>query len=121
MNTLRTMMTSVLSFAVAALMAADYTVDGQFVTIPVKEVKAGGARVVRLQVVNDNIIRVQATSKGQLPEKQSLMIVAQTQKPKFQVDENDDVVSVKAVNVEARVDTESGRIRFYDAAGQELL
>ncbi len=121
MNTLRTMMTGVLSFAVAALMAADYTVDGQFVTIPVKEVKAGGARVVRLQVVNDNIIRVQATSKGQLPEKQSLMIVAQTQKPKFQVDENDDVVSVKAANVEARVDTESGRIKFYDAAGQELL
>ena len=115
------MMTSVLSLAVATLMANDYTVDGQYVTIPVENVKAGGARVVRLQVVNDNIIRVQATSKEQLPEKQSLMIVPQTQKPKFSVSENDDVVSVKAANVEARVDTESGRITFYDAQGREVL
>ncbi len=115
------MMTSVLSLAVATLMANDYTVDGQYVTIPVENVKAGGARVVRLQVVNDNIIRVQATSKEQLPEKQSLMIVPQTQKPKFSVLENDDVVSIKAANVEARVDTESGRITFYDAQGREVL
>ena len=106
---------------VAALMAADYTVNGSFVTIPVKEVKAGGAKVVRLQVINDNIIRVQATSENALPKKKSLMIVPQTAQPKFDVRQDDGQVCVKAQNVEARVDVESGRITFYDASGQQLL
>ncbi len=103
-----------------SLLAADYTVEGQFVTIPVKQVKAEGAQVVRLQVVNDNIIRVQATSATQLPEKQSLIIVPQTAKPKFEVTDGD-VVRVKAVNVEARVDKQTGAITFFDASGKQLL
>jgi alpha-D-xyloside xylohydrolase len=117
------MMTGVLTFAATAMLAADYTVDGQYVTIPVKEAKAGGAQLVRLQVVNDRIIRVQATSKAQLPEKQSLMIVAQTQKPKFDVYslDNTDEVWVKAAKVMAKVNTGSGQITFYDEQERELL
>ena len=46
MKKLTVMMTGVLSMAVGVLMAADYTVSGNFVTIPVKDVKAGGAKVV---------------------------------------------------------------------------
>ena len=121
MKNLKTLTTGVLLIAVATLQAADYTVAGQYVTIPVKRVKAGGAQVVRLQVVNDNIIRVQATSESKLPEKQSLIIVPQTAKPKFTVSEDDDVVRVKAAGVEARVDEETGRITFFDANGKELL
>ena len=115
------MTTGVLSLMVAALMAADYTVKGNFVTIPVKEVKAGGAKVVRLQVINDNIIRVQATSEASLPQKQSLMIVEQKAQPKFDVRQDDGKVCVKASRVEARVDVESGEIAFYDASGKKLL
>ena len=114
------MTTGLLLFVASVLVAADYTIDGQFVTIPLKQVKAGGAQVVRLQVVNDNIIRVQATSEAQLPEKQSLIIVKQTSKPKFTVTDGD-VLSVKAQNVEARVEKATGRITFYDANGKQLL
>ena len=121
MKHLRVTTTGVLSLMVAALMAADYTVKGNFVTIPVKEVKAGGAKVVRLQVINDNIIRVQATSEALLPQKQSLMIVEQKANPKFDVRQDDDKVCVKASRVEARVDVESGEIAFYDASGKRLL
>jgi len=121
MKQLRMLVTSALTLLATALMAADYSVDGQFVTIPVKSQQADGPTVVRLQVVNDNIIRVQATSQAQLPEKQSLMIVAQTAKPKFDVRESDSKVCVKAAGVEARVDVKSGRILFYDAAGKLLL
>ncbi len=121
MKNLRTLTTGVLLMTVAMLQAADYTVEGQYVTIPVKHVKAGGAQVVRLQVVNDNIIRVQATPETQLPEKQSLIIVKQSAKPKFIVTEDDDVVSVKAAGVEARVDEGTGRVTFFDANGKELL
>ena len=120
---LRQYFTGALLFVATALMANDYTVDGQYVTIPVKEVKAGGARLVRLQVVNDNIIRVQATSKGQLPEKQSLMIVAQTQKPKFNVYSLDGTgeVWVKAAKVMAKVNVNTGQLTFYDKDEKELL
>ncbi len=121
MKNLRTLMTGALSLVVATLMAADYTVNGNFVTIPVKNAKAGGAKVVRLQVINDNIIRVQATSEDALPQKQSLMIVEQKAQPKFDVKEDDNKVIVKAQNVEARVDEESGRVTFYDVNGKELL
>ena len=85
MKNMRTWMTGVLTVLAIAGWADDYTVSGNFVTIPVKEAKAGGAQVVRLQVINDNIIRVQATSERTLPKKQSLMIVPQTAQPKFTV------------------------------------
>ena len=106
---------------VVAVLAADYKVDGQYVTVPIEKVKAGGARVVRLQVVSDNIIRVQATSEAQLPKKQSLMIVKQTAKPKFTVSEDDDVVTIKAACVTAKVDEASGRVEFFDKDGKSLL
>ena len=121
MKQLRMLVTSALTLMAATLMAADYTVDGQYVTIPVKNQQAGGAKVLRLQVVNDNIIRVQATSDEQLPQKQSLIIVPQTQKPRFDVAEADGTVSVKAAGVEARVDAATGQVKFYDASGQLLL
>ncbi|MDE6646571.1 MAG: DUF4968 domain-containing protein, partial [Prevotella sp.] len=81
-----------LSMVTMAMTGADYKVDGQFITIPVKQEKAGDAQVVRLQVVNDNIIRVQATSDAQLPEKQSLIVVKQTAKPKFTVTDGEQLV-----------------------------
>ncbi|MBO6189088.1 MAG: DUF5110 domain-containing protein [Prevotella sp.] len=120
MTILRTLTVGMLSLAATMLSAADYTVSGQYVTIPVKSVKTGGAQVVRLQVVNDNIIRVQATSEARLPEKTSLIIVDQKAKPKFNVTDGKEV-SVKAAGVEARVNKQTGAVTFYDAQGKELL
>ena len=117
---LRTISLALLSVMATVMTATDYTVSGQYVTIPVKEAKEGGAQVVRLQVVNDNIIRVQATPENKLPEKQSLIIVKQTQAPKFTVTDGDEVC-VKAARVEARVDKKTGGITFYDANGKVLL
>ncbi|WP_369796942.1 TIM-barrel domain-containing protein [Prevotella sp. tc2-28] len=117
---LRTISLALLSVMATVMTATDYTVSGQYVTIPVKEAKEGGAQVVRLQVVNDNIIRVQATPENKLPEKQSLIIVKQTQAPKFTVTDGDEVC-VKAARVEARVDKKTGGVTFYDANGKVLL
>ncbi len=117
---LRTISLALLSVMATVMTATDYTVSGQYVTIPVKEVKEGGAQVIRLQVVNDNIIRVQATPENKLPEKQSLIIVKQNQTPKFTVTDGDEVC-VKAARVEARVDKKTGGVTFYDANGKVLL
>ena len=114
------MMTVGASLVMTLLMAADYQVKGQFITIPVQQPQTDGAKVVRLQVVTDNIIRVQATSDNQLPEKKSLIIVPQKQKAAFSVTDGNKVC-VKAKNVEARVDKETGAVTFFDANGKQLL
>ena len=103
------------------LMADDVKIDGNSVTI---RPDSGQAKTIRLEVVNDNIIRVRATSKDELPQKpQSLMIVPQKAPAKnsFSIDEEDDKVTVKARNVSAVVDTETGEVSFFDANGQPLL
>ena len=78
MKLFKLMMTGVVAMSSLALLGADYTVSGQYVTIPVKDVKTGSPQMIRLQVVSDNIIRVQATSEAQLPEKQSLIVVGKS-------------------------------------------
>ena len=105
----------------ATVAQAAVKTEGNFVTIDVENAQAGAARVVRLQVVNDNIVRVQATCEQQLPTKPaSLMIVPQTAKPKFTVTDNGDSYCVKAKNVTATVNKADGRIKFTDANGKVL-
>ena len=106
--------------ATTMLMADEVQKSGNSVTI---RPDGGQAKVVRLEVINDNIIRVRATSKETLPEKPaSLMIVPQVAPPKdVDIDDDDDKVTIKAKNVKAVVDTETGSIAFFDANGKELL
>ena len=110
------------AFALYATVAqAAVKTEGNFVTIDIENAQAGAARVVRLQVVNDNIVRVQATCEAQLPAKPaSLMIVPQTAKPKFTVTDNGDSYCVKAKNVTAIVNKADGRIKFTDEGGKVL-
>ena len=106
--------------ATTVLMADEVQKSGNIVTIRPDE---GQAKVIRLEVINDNVIRVRATSKEALPEKPaSLMIVPQAAPPKdVDINDDDDKVTVKAKNVKAVVDTETGGITFFDANGRELL
>ncbi|MBR7029847.1 MAG: glycoside hydrolase family 31 protein [Prevotella sp.] len=101
--------------------AAEVQTNGNTVTIRPDE---GQAKVIRLEVMNNNIIRVRATSKEALPEKPaSLMIVPQAAPAKgsFSVSEEGDNVVVKAQNVKAVVSKATGEVMFYDAEGKVLL
>ena len=105
----------------ATAMAASMQTSGNNVTI---RPDGGQAKVISLEVMNDNIIRVRATSKDALPVKPaSLMIVPQTAPAKgsYSVTEDADFVMVKAKNVKAVVSKATGQITFYDAAGNRLL
>ena len=102
-------------------MAAEVQTSGNFVTI---RPDGGQAKVIRLEVMNDNIIRVRATSAEALPEKPaSLMIVPQTAPAKgsYRVSDEGETVVVKARNVKAVVQKATGEISFFDAAGKALL
>ena len=102
--------------------AAGVKRSGNFVTVSVEQPEANGAQLVRLQVVNDNIIRVQSTAEKAFPKKhKSLMIVDQKAKPQFSMKEEGGKVIVTAKNVRAEVEKKSGRVVFFDAQGKQLL
>ena len=105
----------------STMMAASVQTSANNVTI---RPDGGQAKVISLEVMNDNIIRVRATSKDALPVKPaSLMIVPQTAPAKgsYSVTEDADNVVVKAKNVKAVVSKATGQVTFYDATGNQLL
>jgi alpha-D-xyloside xylohydrolase len=121
MNTMKTMMTAVLLGSALAAHAVDVVTKGNIVTIRPDN---GQAKVVQLEVINDNIIRVRATSDAELPTKQpSLMIVKQTAPAKntYTVSDENNTVVVKAKNVKSVVSKATGEVTFYDAEGRQLL
>ena len=101
--------------------AADVQINGNMVTI---RPDGGQTKVIRLEVMNGNIIRVRATSENELPEKPaSLMIVPQTTPAKnsYTVSEEGETVVVKAENVKAVVSKATGEVTFFDGTGKQLL
>ena len=101
--------------------AADVQTSGNKVTI---RPDGGQAKVICLEVMNDNIIRVRATSKEALPEKPaSLMIVPQTAPAKgsYTVSDEGENVVVKASGVKAVVSKVTGEVTFFDGNDHQLL
>lgn len=104
----------------SSAMAAEVQTSGNNVTI---RPDGGQAKVIKLEVMNDNIIRVRATSKDALPVKPaSLMIVPQSAPAKgYTITDEGGNVVVKAKNVKAVVSKATGQITFFDANGKQLL
>ncbi len=115
------LITAILLTGAHTALAADYVKNDNSVTIQVQSPQKDGARIVCLEVVNDNIIRVRATREEAFPEKKSLIIVPQTAKPKFNVSEEGQNVRVKAAGVQAVVNTKTGDVAFFDAQGKKLI
>lgn len=103
------------------MLAAEVQTNGNYVTI---RPDGGQAKVIRLEVMNNQIIRVRATSKEALPEKPaSLMIVPQKapQKGSYTITDEGATIVVKTAKVKAVVAKATGAITFFDAAGKQLL
>ena len=121
MNIIKTLMVGAFSMTALAMAAAEVQQSGNKVTV---KPDGGQAKVICLEVMNDNIIRVRATSESVLPvKKPSLMIVPQIAPAKnaYTVSENEQSVTVKAKNVTAVVNKATGAIVFFDATGKQLL
>ena len=121
MNIIKTLMVGAFSMTALAMAAAEVQQNGNKVTV---KPDGGQAKVICLEVMNDNIIRVRATSESVLPvKKPSLMIVPQTAPAKntYTVSEDEQSVKVKAKNVTAVVNKATGAIVFFDATGKQLL
>ena len=119
MKQIKTLLSALL-FSTASL-AATVQTNGNKVTI---RPDGGQAQVIRLEVMNNQIIRVRATSKAELPVKPaSLMIVPQAAPAKgsYTITDEGATVVVKTQKVKAVVQKSTGQITFFDAAGKQLL
>lgn len=93
------------------------TADGAVV-----ELADGEFKRVRLQVIDDDIIRVTATpqtSFANLPD--NLMVIAEPQETKFSVAQHNGSLVIKTEEISAEVSLANGTVQFKDAQGEVLL
>src|SRR5574344_739640 len=95
--------------------------NGNQISIQVQHAVDTGAKMLRLTVVGDNVIRVEASPENVIPVTSSLIVVQQNTTPQCRVMEDNSTVTVKAKRVSAVVDKRTGNIRFLDAQGHQLL
>lgn len=82
----------------------------------------GGVKQVKLQVINDRIIRVTASPADSISGTPSLIsVVSPDPEVKWTSSEQGNTVSVKTNTVTATVDLTTGVVNFADAAGHAIL
>ena len=91
-------------------------------TAEVAPSQADGIRHIRMEAVTDRIIHVRATAEETFPTKQSLIVVPQTgRKPRASVTKENGAVVLRTKELKARIDSQTGRVAFYDNTGKLLL
>lgn len=113
--------TAALILGAMGAQAADFVQNGNFLTVQLKQYQNYGPSQIRLQVVNDRIIRVQATAEQSFRSKQSLIIVPQNSKAQYKVEEQGDDLIITTAAMRAVLNEATGQITFYDLKDQVLL
>ena len=104
-----------------SMYAAGYLKNGNFLTVQLKQHQNFGPSQIRLQVVSDKIIRVQATAEQSFRNKTSLIILPQTTSVKYQVEEQGDSLVITTATMRAVLNEATGHISFFDFKGNVLL
>ena len=113
--------TAALILGTMVAQAADFVQNGNYLTVQLKQHQNYGPSQIRLQVVNDRIIRVQATAEQGFRSKQSLIIVPQKSKAQYKVEEQGDDLIITTAAMRAVLNEATGQITFYDLKDQVLL
>ena len=124
MQTKRILSAALLAFCFASQPAAAdaYQRDGRKITIQLPAQSEAHARTLRLTVVSDNIIRVEATPEEAIPNKRkSLIIVNREGKYAADVSESETSLTLTTARLTATEDKQSGRLTFVDRATGKVL
>ncbi|NDV60463.1 TIM-barrel domain-containing protein [Bacteroides sp. 519] len=92
------------------------------IIISLQQKQSADTKKVRLQVVNDNVIRVSATPEKNFSQEKSLIIVPQSgnQTP-FSVEETEQQLTLITAALQVRVNRNTGEIVFTDKNGNTIL
>ena len=117
---MRTMRMNLLALALLPALANAQTVERTTDGVIVRPAD-GKAADVRLQLVNDHIVRVSADLDGDFARSASLMRVPVSGSPTFKLVEGKDSVRLQADGIAAEVSLRDGQVRFFDKAGKPLV
>ena len=78
-------------------------------------------RSVRLQVINDRVIRVSASPDGEFTDRESLSVLPQPEFKNWKVEDDKGGVTLSTAKVSARLSLYTGEVVFRDSAGRVLL
>ena len=115
------LISAVLLMSASGLQAAGFIQKGNYLTVQLKQHQNFGPSQIRLQVVSDKIIRVQATAEQGFRDKQSLIIVPQNGKANYKVEEQGEKLIITTAAMRAVLNEATGQITFYDLKDQVLL
>ena len=115
------MISAVLFLSATGAQAAGFSQQGNSLTVQLKQHQNQGPSQIRLQIVSDKIIRVQATAEQSFRNKQSLIIVPQNSKANYKVEEQRDNLVITTSAMRAVLNEATGHIAFYDLKGNVLL
>ena len=115
------MISAALVMSASSMYAAGYSQNGNVITVQLKQHQDNGPSQIRLQVVSDKIIRVQATAEQSFRNKKSLIIVPQTSTATYNVEEQGENLVVTTPAMRAVLNEATGHITFYDLKGNVLL
>ncbi len=87
-------------------------------TLQINNDKAGAPHLVRLQVLNDNIVRVSATPETSFADDKSLVVVPQKATPEVEQQELADEWIVSTKNLQVHVNKTTGEVSFADSKGK---
>ena len=124
MQTKRILSAALLAFCFASqpAVADGYQRDGRKITIQLPAQSEAHARTLRLTVVSDNIIRVEATPDKAIPNKRkSLIVVNREGKYAADVSESEASLTLTTARLTATVDKQNGRLTFVDRATGKVL
>lgn len=113
--------TAALILGTMGVQAAGFVQKGNYLTVQLKQHQNYGPSQIRLQVVSDRIIRVQATAEQSFRSKQSLIIVPQNSKAQYKVEAGGDDLIITTAAMRAVLNEATGQITFYDLKDQVLL
>ena len=115
------LISAVLLMSASGLQAAGFIQKGNYLTVQLKQHQNFGPSQIRLQVVSDKIIRVQATAEQGFRDKQSLIIVPQNGKANYKVEEQGEQLIITTAAMRAVLNEATGQITFYDLKDHVLL
>ncbi len=99
-----------------------YRETGNGVIVMLKPADISSTRLLKIQVINDEILRVCATPEDEFPERSSLSVIRQeSAQTRFTVEEDQGVVIISTGSISAGVSLSDGTITFRDADGQIIL
>ncbi len=78
-------------------------------------------QTVRLQAINENIIRVSASPEGEFSDRESLSVLPQQEFTRWKVEEDRNSVTLRTAKISARLSLYTGEVVFTDSTGRVLL